>query len=183
MRRNHEMMAQMAAVAKTLMIVLAFLLIAASRTAAQTTTVIVVRHAEKVDDSADPVLNEAGLARAEALAEALQNTGLTAVYTTQLQRTRLTAARAAAVAGVTPEVVAAGSPIQAHVDLTAARIRENDRGGVVLVVGHSNTVPLIVRALGGPDVGEIHDDEYHHMFVLTLRPDGEPILVRARYGR
>lgn len=183
MARNREMVRGLSVVAKTLLMLFAFLLIAAGRTAAQTTTVIVVRHAEKVDDSADPLLSEAGTARAQALAEALRDAGVTAIYTTQFQRTRLTAEPLARATAITPLVIGAGSPSQTHVERIADRVRESDAGGIVLVVGHSNTVPLIVSALGGPDVGTIEDDEYDHMFVLTLRPDASPLLVRAQYGR
>jgi broad specificity phosphatase PhoE len=183
MARNREMVRGLSVVAKTLLLLFAFVLIAAGRSAAQTTTVIVVRHAEKVDDSADPLLSEAGSARARALAEALQDAGVTAIYTTQLQRTRLTAEPLARAMAIAPVVIGTGSPVQTHVDRIADRIRESDVGGIVVVVGHSNTVPLIVSALGGPDINSIEDEEYDHMFVLTLRPDASPLLVRAQYGR
>jgi broad specificity phosphatase PhoE len=183
MARGRVKVGGLGVVAKTLLMLFAFGLIAAGRAAAQTTTVIVVRHAEKVDDSEDPVLSRAGAARADALAEALQHAPVTAVYTTQYRRTQLTAEPAARAAGVTPVVIGAGSPAQTHVDRLAARIRESDTGGTVLVVGHSNTVPLIVKTLAGIDVGSIADSEYNDFFIVTLRPDAEPQLVRVRYGR
>ena len=49
--------------------------------------IVVVRHAEKVDESADPALSAAGIARAEALALALKSMDVKAVYVTQYQRT------------------------------------------------------------------------------------------------
>lgn len=145
---------------------------------AQATTVVVVRHAEKVDDSADPLLSEAGNARAHALAEALAHAGVTAILTTQYERTRSTAAPLGERVGVAPIVVAAAG--RTHVNDVAARVRELGPGTIV-VVGHSNTVPAIVRALGGPDVGEIPDSAYDDMFVLTLDEKGTR-LIRTRYG-
>jgi broad specificity phosphatase PhoE len=56
-------------------------------------------------------------------------------------------------------------------------------GGTVVFVGHSNTVPALVKAFSGVDVGEIAHDSYDRMFVVTLRPDGSSSVVRARYGR
>ncbi len=53
--------------------------------------IVVVRHAEKVDQSTDPVLSAEGTARAEALAKALRSLDVKAVYVTQYQRTALTA--------------------------------------------------------------------------------------------
>ncbi|HSK18003.1 MAG TPA: histidine phosphatase family protein [Longimicrobiales bacterium] len=151
---------------------------AGSGLAQATTTVIVVRHAEKVDDSADPVLSDAGNARAEALADALADAGVSAIITTQFERTRRTAAPLGERVGVTPTVVAANG--RTHVADVAARVRELGPGTVV-VVGHSNTVPAIIRELGGPDVGEIPDSSYDHLFVLTLGEDGVR-LIRSRYG-
>jgi phosphohistidine phosphatase SixA len=56
------------------------------------TTVIIVRHAEKAtDDARDPSLSPAGQHRAQALASALGDAGVTALYATQYKRTRATA--------------------------------------------------------------------------------------------
>jgi len=54
--------------------------------------VLLVRHAEKAAEPADdPPLTAAGAERAQALATALQDAGVTAIITTQLRRTRETA--------------------------------------------------------------------------------------------
>ena len=68
-------------------------------------TVILVRHAEKVDASADPVLSEAGQRRAFDLAVALGDADLTHVFTSPLQRTVLTARPAAEAHAINPEVI------------------------------------------------------------------------------
>ena len=141
-------------------------------------TVIVVRHAVKLDDSTDPALSDAGNARAQALAEALAHAGVSAIITTQYERTRSTAAPLGERIGIEPVVVAAAG--RSHVDEVAARVRELVPGTIV-VVGHSNTVPAIIRALGGPDVGEMADSSYDDLFVLTLSEDGTQ-LIRTRYG-
>ena len=67
--------------------------------------VILVRHAEKVDESEDPLLSAAGKARARALARSLRTAGVKAVYVTQYKRTGLTAAPLAAAAGLKPITV------------------------------------------------------------------------------
>jgi broad specificity phosphatase PhoE len=156
----------------------ALTLCAAGSALAQSTTVILVRHAEKVDDSADPALSEAGNARALALADALADAGVTAILTTQYQRTRMTAAPLGERLGIVPDVVSASG--RTHAGEVAARVREH-ADGTVVVVGHSNTVGAIIRALGGPDVGDIADADYDHLFVLTI--DGSAArLIRSRYG-
>lgn len=138
--------------------------------------VVVVRHAEKVDESADPLLSEAGTARAEALARMLRSLDIKAVYVTQYQRTTLTAAPLMAAAGLKPiEVKATETPALVW------RMRKEHPDDVVLTVGHSNTVPLIVKLLGGTDPVEIDHDEYDSLFVVTPQASGPPTVLRLRY--
>ena len=80
------------------------------------TTVIVVRHAEKADvPGGDPPLSAAGERRSLALLDALREAGVQAVVTTQLQRTRLTAAPLARALGLEPEIVPVSSDVQSNV--------------------------------------------------------------------
>lgn len=144
---------------------------------AATTMVIVVRHAEKADASADPPLSEAGRRRAEALASALREVPFAAVYTSELRRTAETVAPLCAARSLAAQVVRA-----AESRGLAARIRSDHRGAAVLVCGHSNTVPEILRALGVPDPVAIADDEYDRLFVVALTPDGARLL-ELRYGQ
>jgi len=51
----------------------------------------------------------------------------------------------------------------------------------VLVVGHSNTVPEIVKALSGITVPAITDAEYDHIFVVVIPATGSPRLIRLRF--
>lgn len=151
--------------------------------AAQPALVILVRHAER--DTAprrDPVLTPAGTARANDLAAALANARVGSVITTQYQRTRLTAAAIVAALGLTPVVVATGGSVATHVDSVAATVRARPAGEVVLVVGHSNTIPAIVTALGGPKLPDLCDTEYSTLFLLHFGRSGPPHLVRAKYG-
>ena len=138
--------------------------------------VFLVRHAEKVDESKDPLLSAAGTARAEALARHLRTAGVTAIYDTQYKRTALTAAPLAAAAGLKPIVVPADER-QPLVD----RIRRDDAAGVVLVVGHSDTVPALLRLMGQADPVTIAHPEHDNLFVLVPRKDGPPTVLRLRY--
>ena len=51
-----------------------------------------------------------------------------------------------------------------------------------VVVNHSNTVPLIVEALGGGPVPGVTEDEYAHFFVVIIPASGPVQTVRAQYG-
>ena len=157
-----------------------FSLLTASSLAAQETTVIIVRHAERAaEPKGDPVLTAVGTARAEALLEAVRGAGVTHVLVTTLQRTALTAAPTAAALGLTPVAVNVRSPNHVAEVVDSIRARA---GGVVLVVGHSNTVPAIVTALGG-QAPEICDEEYDNLYVVTLPSAGRQArVVRGRFG-
>jgi phosphohistidine phosphatase SixA len=137
--------------------------------------VFVVRHAEKVEDGAkDPRLTAAGRARAAQLARVLGDAGLTGVYSTDYRRTRETAGPAAAEDGLEVRIYDPSKP-----EALAARLRA--RAGRYLVVGHSNTVPGLVRALGGDPGPEMSEAEYDRLYVVLIGPGGATTL-RLRYG-
>ena len=147
-----------------------------------TTTVILVRHAEKGDAPAnDPGLTEAGAARARALMAIARDAGVTAVITTQFVRTRETGRPAAEALGITPEIARAGGNAAQHAQ-DVARMVQAHAGGVVLIVGHSNTVPAIVAALGAPQPPPICDSEYDDLYIVTLAANAPAHVIRARYG-
>ena len=159
----------------------AALIAAIAGAAAQAQTVVIVRHGEKADQSADPVLSQAGVDRAAALASSLAGARVSAVLTSSLQRTRLTGQPAAAAAGVlvNPIGMEGGGP--AHVARVAAAVRRAAPGATVLVVGHSNTVPEIARALGDADPQVLTDCDYDRMTVIQLGK-GRPKVMHGRYG-
>lgn len=159
------------------------LVVATSSASAQPATVILVRHAERaVAPANDPVLTDAGVARAQALRAVLADAGVSAVVATQYQRTQLTARPLADSLKLDFTVVRAGSPLQAHLDSVAAAVQRHPAGSVVLVVGHSNTVPGIIAALGGPRMPDLCDGQYSSLFVLSMADRGTPRLIRASYG-
>jgi broad specificity phosphatase PhoE len=148
---------------------------------ADSTTVIVVRHAEKVPDgSADPLLTPAGEARAESLARMFgdvpKEVRMDAIYVTAALRSRLTAAPLAARLELVP-VVAAPDPRG-----LARRVLHDHAGGRVLIVGHSDTVPGIVKALSGvEDVPPMGDQEYDTLYLVSVPRIGRANLLRMRY--
>jgi hypothetical protein len=97
------------------------------------------------------------------------------------QRTALTAADVAKTTGVTPQAISLEGGGAAHIAAVAKAVQQAK--GVVLVVGHSNTVPAIIKALGGPSLPDICDATYSHLFTLTPGVDAQPAtLVVARFG-
>lgn len=145
-------------------------------------TIILARHGEKADSSSDPLLNEAGQARAQALAAAVAQAGLTHVFSTPLQRTRDTAAPAAQAAGLQIETLSLDGGGAAHIARTAATLRALGPDDTALVVGHSNTIPEIARALGLADTAAMSDCEYDRLIVVRLNAQGAARAVASRYG-
>jgi broad specificity phosphatase PhoE len=149
--------------------------------AAPPTVVLLVRHAEKAaQPPQDPPLTGAGSVRAQALVGVARDAGVTAIITTQYERTRKTAEPTATALHITPEVVDA-APAAQHAKAVADQIFRH-AGGTVLVVGHSNTVPAIVGALGAPRPRDLCDSEYDQLFVVVIGDTGSPRLIRSRYG-
>lgn len=155
--------------------ILGVAMMAAPEPASAQPTVIVVRHGEKADGGKDPVLSPAGEARAERLAAMLAASRVRAIYTTQYQRTQLLAAPLAKKTGVTPVVVPA-----ADEPALLKRVQSHPDGEVVLVVGHSNTVPSIIKGLGVREAVSVGEDEYDNLFIVVPRGE-QPQLLRMKY--
>jgi phosphohistidine phosphatase SixA len=154
----------------------------AAPVSAQPSLVILVRHAEKAAvPGDDPPLSELGQVRATDLARALRAAPPSAIIVSARQRTGLTATEVAKATGVTPQVIALDGGGAAHVAAVAKAVQQAK--GVVLVVGHSNTVPAIIKALGGPALPDICDATYSDFFVLTPRAgEASASLVISRFG-
>jgi broad specificity phosphatase PhoE len=154
-----------------------------AQAAAEPLTVYVVRHAEKAaEPGSDPALSTEGQARARALADSLRNAGVDAVIVTQFKRTANTAAGVVEATKLVPQVVPATADVKTHVEAVAAAVRKQPAGSTVLVVGHSNTVPAIIAALGGERLPDLCDAEYDNLFVVTVPAAGPSRLARSRYG-
>jgi phosphohistidine phosphatase SixA len=135
--------------------------------------VILVRHAERQSSGSDPSLTAAGKRRAALLATMFAGAGVTAIFTSGAGRTKQTAAPLAAKVGVAPR--------QVDDSIAAARVQILAGGACVVVVGHSDTVPEFIEALGGPADVVIDDHEFDRMFVLTLKPPAAASLLQFRY--
>jgi len=145
--------------------------------------IYLVRHAETAGDRAmdpsDPPLSEAGEARAAALADALADAGLTSILSTDLQRTRATAAPVAAATGLEVQMYDPSD----QPAMRALLERLGSDGGRHLIVGHSNTTPALVRMLGGDPMSPISESEYDRLYVVSVTAGGEVISTLLRYGR
>jgi 2,3-bisphosphoglycerate-dependent phosphoglycerate mutase len=112
---------------------------------AQNTTLWLVRHAEKSTDNPanqDPALNAAGMQRAEALARLLDSKPIVTIYSTYYKRTLGTVAPLAAKLGLTPVIY---NPDD--IGGLAQKVVSDNKGKSALIVGHSNTIIPVIKAL------------------------------------
>ena len=154
----------LAALAAALVVALAIWIFAS----ASTTTILVMRHAEKAALPAeDPPLSLAGEGRAQELAhvlgEAPAEFRIQGIFVSEFRRTQETVRPLANRLGVPVIVVPA-----ADSSLVADRARAEYRGGRVLIVGHSNTVPEIVEKLSGEKIPAMAETEYGVVYVVSL---------------
>ena len=137
--------------------------------------IFLVRHAEKAEDIAgdrNPSLNEAGLLRAEHLAEMLSTADIKLIYSTDFKRTTETGLPLANLLGITIKKYDSRAP-----DALNKILSETDNARI-LIIGHSNTVPKMVNELLGsekyPLLGE---EEYDKLFMITKYDDHADCIV------
>ena len=156
--------------------------------AAAQQSIIIVRHAERQTGQGDDGLSETGRQRAERLAALLRDAAVTHVFVSDRRRTLETAqpvARARQLSATRIAIPVQGrgkaGPSELQVRATLAAISRLPRSAVVLVVGHSDTVPMFLTRLGYARAPAIPDTEFDNLFVVTPRATQPPAVVRLRF--
>ena len=129
--------------------------------AAAEPTIFLARHAEKAEGGADPKnpeLSDAGRTRAESLARMLKNAGVSAIFATEYKRTQQTAEAIGRATGAEVTVVSAK-------DTPALVEKLKARDGNAVVIGHSNTLPEIIKTLGVEKPVQIPETDYDNLFI------------------
>ena len=144
-------------------------------------TIVMVRHGEKLAPAGDTVLNERGQARAQLLAETLRDARVSRIFYSPFIRMRQTGKPISELTGVKPVEISAG-----ELDKLVAELRRGEPGATTLVIHHSNTIPEIVKKLGGGVIAPIPETEYDRLLILTLplaaNSEGAAHAVTLRYG-
>jgi broad specificity phosphatase PhoE len=155
-----------------------------AQAAAAQRAIFVVRHAEKQSESNEPEvpLSEKGRERAKRLAVFLKNARVSAIYSTDFVRTLETAEPLAHALKITVRKYSATDPDgKPNLRPFAARLKADHARDTVLVVGHSNTVPPLLKALGCAEDITIEAGQYDDLFVVVPRGARPPVLVRLTY--
>ncbi len=142
-------------------------------------TIVLVRHAEKCEmQGDDPALSADGQARAANLARVAGRLGVERIYSTPFKRTRDTVRPLADSLGLPiVEVPVGAGNVEALRDLLRA-----DTSRVILVSGHSNTIPHVVNWLTGTTFGDLDEYDYDRMYVVRLPEVGPGALLEFQYG-
>lgn len=146
----------------------------------QTTTFIVLRHAEKESTDKNANLSSDGKLRAEALRHVLSTSGVNAIYSTPFNRTRQT---------VTPlaeekKIVITEYPVNKPYTQLIAEILDTYLGKTVVVVGHSNTVPEILKVLSDNlFIVSISENQYDNLYIVSVTKEKIPEVVPMKYGK
>jgi len=139
--------------------------------------VFIVRHAEVngTQGDNDPPLSEAGLERAQKLAEKLKGAGITAIYSSETKRAQQTAEPSAKAFQVPVKTVPRRDP-----KALVAALRSNNKNDRVLVFGHFQTVPWIIKELGYQGEIKVDGNLWDEMWVVIPRSQGQPTVMRLR---
>ncbi len=149
-----------------------------------TTTMIFVRHAERAGPSAeDPGLTPTGQRRAAELARQLVDAdvvaGVDAIYSTPFRRTKETAQPVADALDLPINIYDPSDDDEALVD----KMVRDHKGKIILVVGHSNTLPTMIAALGASKkVPPIAEMEYDNIYIISIPWFGKTKTIRLRFG-
>jgi broad specificity phosphatase PhoE len=152
------------------------------------TTVFLVRHAEKADAPREnPPLSDAGKLRSRALARLLKESGIKAIYTSQFLRTMQTAEPLAEQLGIKATALSISISQSNPREVSEQSVREivnkiQERAGeAALVVGHSNSIPAVIRMLGGDAVPTIDEQKFDDLFIVTIYGKEKAKVVHLKY--
>ena len=149
-----------------------------------TTTIIFVRHAEKeITNNNDPALTDEGKKRVFELTRQLKDAdvvaGIDAIYSTPFKRNMQTAGPLAAVLNLKIHNYEKDNYKQ-----VLNEIQDNYKGKIILVVGHSDTLPGLMAELGASKkVPVIADNEYDNIYIVSIPWFGKTKTIRLRYGQ
>ena len=152
-------------------------------------TVYLIRHAERADEPrTDPPLTEKGTLRAQELARVLGNANIKAIITSQFARTKLTAEPIAKklnvpVTSISLSLNPANPRMIAEQSTAEVTNKILERGGEsVLVIGHSNSIPDVIKMLGGDVTPVIDEKKFDDLFVVTVYAKGKAKVAHLKYG-
>lgn len=141
--------------------------------------IYLVRHAEKLSGN-DPSLTTEGNNRAGDLMRVLTDKKIARIYVTEYKRTQNTGDSLRIQSGIdTVHYLSDTSCI----DLVNKIKANGDLNRTILIIGHSNTLPTIIRKLGLLEYAaeDIPSNEFDNLFLIKFKK-GRPSLTKTKFG-
>jgi broad specificity phosphatase PhoE len=105
--------------------------------------VFIIRHTEQAVDGEDPPLTDIGHQRAARLPSVFRDAGIRVIYTSEALRTIQTAQPLAKVLAIDSRIVP-----RREIEALVRRLAVEHTQDRVLIVSHSQTIPVLLKALG-----------------------------------
>jgi len=158
---------------KNFYLTIALLLFFALQGQEVTTTIYLIRHAEKADDSADPELSEAGKERVQKWVSYFKGKDIEYNYYTRTKRSLNTAIPIGTALEFVPNTTTNRQfEIYEGTNISLKEIAEKHIGKNMLVVGHSNTIPVIINTMLGKNIyKDIPENEYGNLYIIKIKGD------------
>ncbi len=143
------------------------------------TKIYLVRHAEK-ETGNDPALTEAGQKRAGDLLALLKDKGVKRIYVTKYRRSGMTGDSLRIKLGIDSALYVADTTGEGLINQLKLN---NDFGKTILVIGHTNTIPALIRALGIKDfqLHDLPDEEFDNIYLVEYKAN-KAYLTQNKYG-
>lgn len=143
-------------------------------------TYYIVRHAEK-DTGSNPPLSKIGQERAGDLYRKLKNKKIDLIFVSQYPRTGMTADSLRIYQNI--------DSVHYLADITGVNLfkkidEHSGKAKNILIVGHSNTLPGIIRRAGVKSftLKDIPDEDYQHLYIVKIRK-GKIKFYQKVYGK
>ena len=140
--------------------------------------IVLLRHADPLPNP-DNGLSPDGIKRAKLLATMLADSGVTQAYCSDALRTAQTLEPLKSKLGAALTITEVKGGPEEHSEAIAQAVKVLPPKTTVVVVSHSNTVPMIIEKLGGGAVAQIGLDQFDKLFILSLPgASAGPLLLR-----
>jgi broad specificity phosphatase PhoE len=161
---------------RTLLLIIAITILLDSCTG----TFYVVRHANRLNDSDDTPLSDLGLERARVLRDTLLNKGIDSIFVSTKLRTQQTGQPLATALRKTMRIYNSDTLIS-----FVNRISKIKKS--ILVVSHSEQIPVVIRGLCNQEIEPIGPGDFDNMYIVTIKKNWlgttTKTLRTTRYGR
>ena len=123
------------------------------------------------DDGRDPDLTAEGVERAKKIAKVLSQVPITGIYSTNYKRTRNTVSYTAKEKDLEVKFYDPRDP-----DFLTSLL-ESEKGGTLLISGHSNTVPTMINQLAKTNYPNFSEKEYDNLVFVIIKPENTPMVI------